>query len=61
MHEDRFNQSFEKSNELKRKIKKFWPTVAHHLTETRKALKQVTPRLKVVEEEKEQSIKMLFG
>ena len=57
VYEDRFNQPFGNSNELKRKIKKVWPEVAHDLTEIRKPLKQFKPRLKAVEEKKDSQLK----
>ena len=55
VYEDRFNQPFVNSSELKRKIKKFWPEVTHDLTEIWKALKQFPSRLKEVEEKKDGS------
>ena len=49
VYEDRFSQFFGNSNELKKRQKKVWPQVVHDLTEIRKALKQFTSSLKVVE------------
>ena len=59
--EDRFNQTFRKSDKLKKEVekevKKVWREVAYNLTETRKTLKQFTPRLKVIEEKKDSQLK----
>ena len=50
MYKYRFNHRIGNSDEMKRKIDKVWPQVADARTESRKALKQFTPRLKAVEE-----------
>ena len=53
VYEDQFNQPFGNSKELEKEIKKVFPEVEHDLTEIRKALKQFTAWLKLVEEKKD--------
>ena len=45
----------------KKKIKSIWLEVATEVTEIKKALKQIKPRLEAVEKKKGHSIKVLFG
>ena len=61
VYENRYNHAFENENALKRRIRRVWPEVSRDIEEICKALKELVPRLKSVNEKDGQCIKMLFG